>query len=256
MLIFKLIMAGLSCGLLYHNYIITHHPSVQAKIAGYVVVIFTVISFLVDAHLISTDNFFGTESSKKQQPSQYENTQPSNDSNSNQTPEIVQQTYSEPSIVDNTVQNEPTIQESIPPTKIDDALPTSGEWHDHTTGLVWMRCSLGQTWEKGACVGVADKFTWSDAVNQQGVLSDGHYWELPTIEELRTLIVKGKNGYNAPVNSLFEPYPDFFGVYWSSSSVTGHEEYAWIAGFGGADGSSSGDGLVTKDKKVYVRLVR
>ena len=33
-----------------------------------------------------------------------------------------------------------------------------------TTGLVWMRCSLGQTWEGETCSGPAEGFSWADAL--------------------------------------------------------------------------------------------
>lgn len=243
MLVFKLILAGLSCGLLFHNYIATHHPSAQAKIAGYVVVIFTVISFLVDAHIISTDNFFGTESSKKQQPSQYENTQSSNDySNSNQTSEVVQQTYSEPSPVDNTVKNEPAIKENITPSiETTDILLDSGEWRDPATGLIWMRCSLGQTWENGNCTGVADKLTWSEAVNSAGI-ADGKNWRLPTIEEWKML----SNVY--PVD-LFPSKS----IFWSSSPVdTNVAALASIAGFYDGRPAYGSDYQMSTN---YVRLI-
>ncbi len=65
---------------------------------------------------------------------------------------------------------------------------------DVKTGLQWMRCSLGQTWQGGTCTGEAGKYTWQAAMdaaetfNRQGGTAGYNDWRMPTKEELKTLI--------------------------------------------------------------------
>ena len=64
---------------------------------------------------------------------------------------------------------------------------------DVRTGLQWMRCSLGQAWQGGTCVGEAEKYDWQSApdvtkaLNCQGGYVSYRDWRVPTKEELETL---------------------------------------------------------------------
>lgn len=64
---------------------------------------------------------------------------------------------------------------------------------DVRTGLQWMRCSLGQTWQGGTCVSEAEKYDWQSApdaakaLNRQGGYASYRDWRVPTKEELETL---------------------------------------------------------------------
>lgn len=64
---------------------------------------------------------------------------------------------------------------------------------DNNTGLMWMRCSLGQTWDGKTCVGQAQAYTWDESlklVNELNKKTYGGYndWRLPHIEELHSLV--------------------------------------------------------------------
>ncbi len=65
---------------------------------------------------------------------------------------------------------------------------------DMQTGLQWMRCSLGQTWQGETCVGQAKQELWqaalatANAFNRQGGYADYQDWRVPKKEELQTLI--------------------------------------------------------------------
>ncbi|GEM_PF-5220428 len=66
---------------------------------------------------------------------------------------------------------------------------------DTFTNLQWMRCALGQTWDGKNCVSEAKKFKLNDA---KKAASKSNYsgcsdWRLPTIYELKTLVINGKN---------------------------------------------------------------
>lgn len=81
---------------------------------------------------------------------------------------------------------------------------TEGEWQminhyqvkggiakDLTTGLIWMRCSLGQTWTGSRCKGKAVKLNWDDAMaipGNLGTYTGYNDWRLPSIKELSTLV--------------------------------------------------------------------
>ncbi len=65
-----------------------------------------------------------------------------------------------------------------------------GTLTDMTTGLQWMRCSLGQTWQNQTCAGDATKYSFDDALKtgRQTVFAGHNDWRVPTIDELKTLI--------------------------------------------------------------------
>ena len=64
----------------------------------------------------------------------------------------------------------------------------NGTITDTQTKLMWMRCSLGQTWQNVSCKGSASSFNWHYANTLS--YSDSNYtdWRLPTKEELSSLI--------------------------------------------------------------------
>ena len=74
----------------------------------------------------------------------------------------------------------------------DATLMKKGMWRDPKTNLVWMRCSLGQTWNGKTCVGKAIAYTWDEAIKAAKVLNKkggfaGHInWNVPHIEDLMT----------------------------------------------------------------------
>jgi hypothetical protein len=75
----------------------------------------------------------------------------------------------------------------------DEELMKKGMWRDPKTNLVWMRCSLGQTWSKDSCTGEAESFTWQEALNAATALNrDGGFggykdWIVPHIEYLMSI---------------------------------------------------------------------
>ena len=61
---------------------------------------------------------------------------------------------------------------------------------DPTTGLIWMRCAMGQVWDGTTCTGTASTYTFDQANALTGTTTfAGHSdWRLPSIDELKTLI--------------------------------------------------------------------
>lgn len=148
----------------------------------------------------------------------------------------------------------------------DEALLQSGQWRDTATGLIWTRCSLGQTWNGNGCDGKAKKINWWDAHQAALNHSEGGHsdWRLPTAPELASLLAgkvqQGKVGYllehkkdgEARWNKLsaaeqkdFQQNYFYSGQegyvtpkleisidsYWSSSPYVGNSNYAWLVGF-------------------------
>lgn len=58
---------------------------------------------------------------------------------------------------------------------------------DTRTGLMWMRCALGQTWDGTTCVGEAKGYTWEEAMALHHGFAGHDDWRLPSIHELRNI---------------------------------------------------------------------
>ncbi len=101
---------------------------------------------------------------------------------------------------------------------------------DPTTGLTWMRCSMGQTWSGSTCTGTVSTYTWDQANALTGTVTFAGQsdWRLPNIRELTTIVDL----------SVFDPAIDqrAFPVtpgsdFWSGSPYANYSGYAWYVGF-------------------------
>jgi hypothetical protein len=131
-------------------------------------------------------------------------------------------------------------------------LNNGSEVKDLKTGLVWQRCSLGQTWDGTTCAGEASSYTWQQAL--QAAQTAGNGWTLPNINELLSLA--NRSCYLPAINDTFFPNTPFdsshnYGRVWSSSPVAYYGDYAWDVYFGHGYG-----GLDYKRYALFVRLVR
>jgi len=88
----------------------------------------------------------------------------------------------------------------------DAQLMASGQWRDPATGLIWMRCSIGQRWTGSTCSGTPIELNWQDAndsfqlFNQDGFAGRKN-WRLPKIEELVT-IRRCSNGWGNEIKTI------------------------------------------------------
>ncbi|NOT83179.1 MAG: DUF1566 domain-containing protein [Methylococcaceae bacterium] len=138
----------------------------------------------------------------------------------------------------------------------DEYTPTSA-FADHgdgtvihkSTGLIWQRCAIGQTWTAGACNGVAADYTWAQAKALSSNAANKNDWRLPTPNELATIVEY--QSISPAINSIiFANTP--VALFWSSTpyALTSLHN-AWMVDF--LNGSL---GHRPKDNRYKVRLVR
>ncbi|MBL0440694.1 DUF1566 domain-containing protein [Aeromonas veronii] len=124
----------------------------------------------------------------------------------------------------------------------------------HTTGLIWQRCSLGQSWDGTDCTGEARTYSWERALAaaEQNTLAGFSDWRLPNKNELAS-IVEYRCYQPAINNQQFPNTPSAW--YWSSSPNARNSNDAWDVDFS----NGSVNGYVAYGYKYdngYVRLVR
>lgn len=105
---------------------------------------------------------------------------------------------------------------------------SGGEVTDNRTGLVWARCSVGETWSGSECTGTVSTPTHEQAL-QLARLATG--WRLPNVKELSSIVDKGCQ--NPSIDSTVFPYPATRWIwYWTSSPlVGGGGTNAWVVNF-------------------------
>jgi len=149
------------------------------------------------------------------------------------------------------------------------ALDEAGTATDTRSGLMWMRCSVGQSWTDGGCAGEPKLISWTNAMKlPAGFSFAGHGdWRMPTREELHSLTYcssgrrfaldqEGAGGacegnFRRPtiLETVFPNTPE--GRYWSSTEHPAYSHSAYgVAFINGVMGAGS------KSEYVAVRLVR
>ncbi len=136
-------------------------------------------------------------------------------------------------------------------------LNNGSEVKDLKTGLIWQRCSVGQTWTGSSCDGEATAYSWPQAL--EVVKINGSLWRLPNIKELHSLV--NIACYNPAIN---EPiFPNTANAsYWSSSpltSLTVGVSAAWSVTFGSPFVPKTLSGTVdiaSVDDQFMLRLMR
>ena len=125
---------------------------------------------------------------------------------------------------------------------------------DKRTGLVWKRCSEGQTLSASSCTGTAVTYTHEEALaraKSANTTDSATGWRLPNVKELASLADKGCQS-PAIDSAAFPGTPSIY--YWSSSPYVGGSYSAWSVNFNyGYVGFSGRFNLPFKN---HVRLVR
>jgi hypothetical protein len=135
----------------------------------------------------------------------------------------------------------------------------NGTVTDTKTGLMWKRCSEGQTWNGATCRGSAFRFPWQAALQraqtQNGIGFAGFKdWRLPNAKELFSIVEK--QCFEPAINLVIFPNTVtrvgifLYGQFWSSS-LAPFDFSVWYVYFD--------QGRVDTEyntSSLYVRLVR
>jgi hypothetical protein len=128
--------------------------------------------------------------------------------------------------------------------------PGEGVVIDNSTGLMWQKCSAGQSSE--ACENTAATYTWSAALDYCAGLvlpaSAGYTdWRLPNIKELESL--SSFTNYAPAVTTDFTNTVS--SKYWSSTPVPYGQVKSWYVDF-----NTGLTGYGSRTGSIYVRCVR
>lgn len=121
---------------------------------------------------------------------------------------------------------------------------------DLSTGLMWMQCSIGQTWLAGVCTGDADSMNWQEALQLAHGYEFANYdgWRLPNVKELAS--ITERQCVRPAINeTLFPSTPS--DDFWTSTPSLSDAQRAWVVAF-----FNSSNSIKQKNLFVFVRLVR
>ncbi|MDO5650843.1 MAG: DUF1566 domain-containing protein [Moraxella sp.] len=119
------------------------------------------------------------------------------------------------------------------------------EVKDNVTGLIWQRCSLGQTWSGTTCIGTVSHYNWQQALTATNAIGNGY--RLPNIKELNSLVDDAC--YSPAINERL--FPNTAGEPYWSSSPSADTGAVWIVEFYNSYTYPS-----SKSDSGYVRAVR
>jgi Protein of unknown function (DUF1566) len=121
---------------------------------------------------------------------------------------------------------------------------------DKKSGLIWMRCALGQVWNGTTCTGLATTMNWETALIAAKVANfvGKTDWRVPNHKELLSLIET--QCFAPSINPLAFPGATT-DRYWSSTPYLGGQDSAWSIWF-----THGFDSASTKISLNAVRLVR
>ena len=131
------------------------------------------------------------------------------------------------------------------------------EVKDRTTGLIWQRCLVGETWKNGQCSGTAKELTWHQALTEakSQANSTKKSYRLPNIKELQGLT---RYGCSPALNTKYfgastESIDNLGFQVWSStpSPIKTEGEFTYSL-----DQDSGIASQFSKSIEFYVRLVR
>lgn len=130
---------------------------------------------------------------------------------------------------------------------------SNGTVTHNKTGMIWMRCSLGQKWNGKTCTGDGKKYTWNKAMEIAKEFNYAGYndWRLPTKDEMLSIVEEHCIG--PAINYIIFPQTKSF-LYWTATpNANNTYTQAWNINF--YDGYNNNK-YYGKHYYNYVRLVR
>jgi hypothetical protein len=140
----------------------------------------------------------------------------------------------------------------IPETAKDDEfiIRPNGEVLHVASQLVFMQCSIGQTWDATTCVNEPTALNWQQALalSVQTDFNSSKNWRLPNVKELN--VIAERACVRPAINDAIFPNtsPD---DYWTSTPSMLDAKLAWSLAFTNASNSQR-----LKTRSLFVRLVR
>lgn len=109
----------------------------------------------------------------------------------------------------------------------------SGTLVDTQGKKVWLRCTLGMSWNGSSCEGNSLTYSWSGAEAVVAELNakqaGGHTnWRLPTVDELNGVVEK--QCFRPAINLQAFPFSPEAG-FWTATTAEGINPRAWIVHF-------------------------
>lgn len=101
---------------------------------------------------------------------------------------------------------------------------------DTTHKLLWMQCSIGQSWNGSNCIGEVNRLPWASAIKTATTLQYGSItdWRLPNKNELNTIV---ETACTQPaINTTIFPQT-VNRAYWTSSPYDSEAKYLWVVFF-------------------------
>lgn len=128
----------------------------------------------------------------------------------------------------------------------------NGTVTDTTTGLMWMKCAYGQTFDtaNNTCLGAATALTWQQALQAAHgyQFANLNGWRLPNVKELATITEKSCVRPSID-ETIFPSTPS--DDFWTSTPSASVQDSAWVVAF-----FNSSNAKKPKDNFVFSRLVR
>ncbi len=94
---------------------------------------------------------------------------------------------------------------------------TGDEVTDSKTGLIWKRCSEGQTWTGTTCSGILLTFTHEQALARATLQSGVTGWRLPNVKELFSIVDRTRS--NPAIDTTIFPATNTNHNLWSSTPL-------------------------------------
>lgn len=127
---------------------------------------------------------------------------------------------------------------------------SGGEVLHSASNLIFMQCSLGQTFDGTTCIGEPTPYTWQQAlqVSLQTEFNGSKNWRVPNVKELS--VITERACVRPSINDSIFPNtsPD---DYWTSTPSIRAQNAAWAVAFTNASHSSR-----LQSRNLFVRLVR